>query len=211
MKTIRLIITDDHPVIIDGLRSALARCKDIELIAEMHNGKELLQHLESTETDVILMDINMPEMNGIEACKTIIKKYKNTKVIAFSQYDDKRFVKRILKNGAAGYLLKNTASSDIIEAIKQVHAGEMYLSKELMPLIADLPVSKKGKNLFPDLSKRELEVIQLICQEQNTQEIADSLFISPHTVESHRANILLKLDVRNTAGLVRWAVENEIV
>lgn len=211
METIRLIIADDHPVITDGLRSIFKGNKEIELVAEVHDGAELLELLRSTPGDVILMDINMPVMNGIEACQVIQKEYPEIKVIAFSQYDDKRFVKRILKTGASGYLLKNTPAPEIFEAIKTVHGGQTYLSKELSDIFFASQKSKNQSSLFPNLSKRELEITKLICQEKNTQDIADELFLSPHTVETHRANILLKLGVKNTAGLVRWAVENEIV
>ena len=211
METIRLIIADDHPVITDGLRSIFKGQKKIDLLAEVHDGAELLDLLKTTPCDVILMDINMPVMNGIEACKAIQKEYDNIKVIAFSQYDDKRFVKRILKTGASGYLLKNTPAPEIMEAIEQVHNGNTYLSNELSHIFFGSETKKRKDRLFPDLSKRETEVIILICQEYNTQEIADELFLSPHTVETHRANILLKIGVKNTAGLVRWAVQNEIV
>ncbi|MEA3445805.1 MAG: response regulator transcription factor, partial [Bacteroidota bacterium] len=202
---------DDHPVITDGLQSIFKGNKEISLVAKVHDGAELLELLKTTQCDVILMDINMPVMNGIEACKIIQKDYQNSKVIAFSQYDDKRFVKRILKTGARGYLLKNTPAPEIIEAIKTVNKGQTYLSKELADVFFSSQKNKNTSSLFPNLSKREIEITKLICQEKNTQDIADNLFISPHTVETHRANILLKLGVKNTAGLVRWAVENEII
>ncbi|MCF8370099.1 MAG: response regulator transcription factor [Bacteroidales bacterium] len=211
METIRLIIADDHPIITDGLRSIFKGNKEIDLVAEVHDGTELLELLKSTPGDVILMDINMPVMNGIEACQIIQKEFPDIKVIAFSQYDDKRFVKRILKTGASGYLLKNTPAPEIVEAIKTVHQGETYLSKELSTILFTGQNTKSKSSLFPNLSKREIEITRMICQEKSTQEIADELFLSPHTVETHRANILLKLGVKNTAGLVRWAVENEIV
>lgn len=211
METIRLILADDHPVITDGLHSIFKGQKAIDLLAEVNNGAELLELLNTTPCDVILMDINMPVMNGIEACQVIQKEYPDIKVIAFSQYDDKRFVKRTLKTGASGYLLKNTPAPEIVEAIEQVHSGNLYISKELAHIFVGGDHKRRKDRLFPDLSKRETEVIKLICQEYNTQEIADQLFLSPHTVETHRANILLKIGAKNTAGLVLWAVQNEII
>lgn len=207
---IRLIITDDHPVIRDGIKAILDKEKDISLIAEVSSGNELLEILLSTTPDVILMDINMPGMTGIETTRLVREKYPEIKVITFSQYDEKRFVKQALKSGASGYMLKNTPAHEFVEAIKMVHHGGMYLSKELPNVFADKP-KRRSNYLFPQLTQREKEVLQQICLEKNTREIADTLFISYNTVETHRSNLLLKVGVKNTAGLVKWAVENEIV
>lgn len=207
---IRLIITDDHPVIRDGIKTILTKDKDIEVVGFAGDGEELLELLENLETDVILMDINMPGMNGIEATKKVKKEYPDVKVISFSQYDEKRFVKQLLKSGANGYLLKNTAASELVDAIKMVHGGGMFLSEDLPNIFGEKP-KPRSNYLFPDLSNRELDVLKEICQEKSTYEIADALFISHNTVETHRANLLLKVGVKNTAGLVKWAVENEIV
>ncbi len=207
---IRLIITDDHPVIRDGIKTILINNADIELVACAGDGDELMKTLETTETDVILMDINMPGMNGIEATKLVKKKYPGIKVLSFSQYDEKRFVKQLLKNGASGYLLKNSASSELVQAIKMVHSGGMYLSADL-PNVFGEKSKPRSNYLFPELSSRERDVLVEICKEKNTNEIAEILFISPNTVETHRSNLLLKVGVKNTAGLVKWAIENEIV
>ena len=208
---IRLIIADDHPVIIDGIKTLLEREKNMQLVSEMTDGQALIEYLESHEADVILLDINMPEMNGIDACRIISEKFPDVKVLAFSQYNEKRFVKRILKYGASGYLLKSSPAVEIIAAVKMVYNGGMYLSSDLPNVFEERKNSLRTDRLFPDLSKRELDVLKLICDERNTQEIAVELFISKHTVETHRANLLLKVGVKNTAGLVKWAVENEII
>lgn len=207
---IRLIIADDHPVIIDGVKTILEKEENINLIAVVNNGAELMDLLEQKEADVILMDINMPEVNGIEATRRIKEKYPQTKVLAFSQYDEKRFVKQLLKNGAAGYMLKNTSGIEIVSAIEMVHKGGMYLSPELPNVFGDKP-KRRSNYLFPEISNRERDVLKQICLEKNTQEIAEALFISPNTVETHRANLLLKVGVKNTAGLVKWAIENEMI
>ena len=207
---IRLIITDDHPVIIDGIKAILEKEKDIQLVAEAGSGDELLTVLETTQADVILMDINLPGMTGIEATRIVKDKYPEIKVIAFSQYDEKRFVKQALKNGASGYLLKNTPACNFTDAIRLVYNGGMYLSPELPNVFTDKP-KKRSNYLFPELTARETDVLRQICLGLNTQEIADTLFISHNTVETHRSNLLLKVGVKNTAGLVKWAVENEIV
>ena len=207
---IRLIITDDHPVIIDGIKAILEKEKDIRLVAEAGSGKELLEILNTTNADVILMDINMPDITGIEATRIVKEKYPDIKVIAFSQYDEKRFVKQASKSGASGYMLKNTQSGCFTDAIRLVYNGGMYLSPEL-PNVFDTKPKKRSNYLFPELTAREIDVLKQICLEKNTQEIADTLFISHNTVETHRSNLLLKVGVKYTAGLVKWAVENEIV
>ncbi|MEJ2593664.1 MAG: response regulator transcription factor [bacterium] len=207
---IRLIVTDDHPVIRNGIKAILESVNDIQIVAEVSDGEELMQLLESTEADIILMDINMPNMNGIEATKIVNEKYPHIKVITFSQYDEKRFVKQAVKSGASGYMLKNTPADEFTAAIRMVHQGGMYFSPALPNVFGEKP-KPRSNYLFPDLTAREKEVLALICREKNTQEIADELFISYNTVESHRANLLLKVGVKNTAGLVKWAIENEIL
>lgn len=210
-KLIRLIIADDHPMIIGGLKTILEKDKEISLIAEANNGVELLDILKLKEADVVLMDVNMPVMNGIDATKKVKKQYPKTKVLAFSQYDEKRFVKQMLKTGADGYLLKNSAASEITDAIKMVHDGGLFLSEELPNIFESSKTTKRSNYFFPDLSNRELDVVKQIYLERSSTEIAKHLGIGKSTVESHRANIFLKVGVKNTAGLVKWAIENDIV
>lgn len=207
---VRLIITDDHPVIREGIKLILANESDIELVAVVGDGLELLKKLEKTETDVILMDINMPGMNGIDATQRVKKNYPNIKVLCYSQYDEKRFVKQILKRGANGYLLKNASAKELVKAIKMVHSGGIYLSEELPNIFTEKP-KRRSNYLFPELTTREKDVLNEICVEKNNNEIAETLFISHNTVETHRSNLLLKVGVKNTAGLVKWAIQNEIV
>jgi DNA-binding NarL/FixJ family response regulator len=207
---IRILIADDHPMIIDGVKLILDGEKDIDVLDTVNDGEQLLEILEKEQPELILMDINMPGINGIEATRKISLAYPDIKVLAFSQYKEKRFVKQILKSGANGYLLKSSAADELIRAIHMVMDGGLYLSTDL-PNIFEEKQKKRTDYLFPDLTTREKDVLRCICEEKNTQEIADTLFISPHTVESHRANLLLKVGVRNTAGLVKWAVENEII
>ncbi len=207
---IRLIIADDHPLMRDGIKTILTGNKEVEVVGCAGDGTELLEILDTTDADVILMDINMPGMNGIDATQQVRKKHPGIKVLVFSQYDEKRFVKQLMKNGANGYLLKNSAASELVNAIKVVHDGGLYLSDELPNIFVDKP-KKRTNQLFPKLTKRETEVLKQICQEKSTAEIAETLFLSPNTVETHRANLLLKIGAKNTAGLVKWAVENEII
>ncbi len=206
---IKIIIADDHPVIIEGLRMVFGGNTGIKISAEVGNGMNLLEFLQAASVDIVLMDINMPEKDGVIATQEISELYPRTKVIAFSQYDDKHFIRRMFKAGARGYLLKSTPSSEIIEAVKQVYAGRLYIGKNLPDIFSGKKQTVK-KRFTPNLSKREKEILNLICLEKNTREIASSLFISTHTVETHRANLLSKVGARNTAGLVKWAIENDV-
>lgn len=210
---IKILIADDHQLLIDGIRKALQEVDDFEVIAEANNGFQVLEKLEEgLIPDVILMDINMPKLDGLECTKQVAKKYPDIKIIALSQYDEKRFVKRMVKNGAFGYLLKDTSRDRLEFAIRKVHGGERHYSDRLsMRLVEQELKTENTSSLFPKLSQRELEILNLIGKEYSSQEIADKLFISFHTVESHRANLMHKAGVKNTAGLIRWAVENDFL
>lgn len=210
---IKIMIADDHPLMIDGIKTTLADSPEVEIVADASNGYEVLKHLENDlKVDVILMDINMPKLDGLDCTKRVTKTYPDTKIIALSQHSEKRFVKRMIKYGAAGYLLKDATRDDLIEAIQKVHKGEKYFCPRLsMSLVNQELKLENTSSLFPKLTERELEILNLICKEHSTQEIADKLFISFHTVESHRANLMHKSGTKNTAGLVRWAVENDFV
>ncbi len=210
---INLLIADDHQLLIDGIKTTLADIEDFNFVAEVHDGYQVIRKLEEgIAVDVILMDINMPKLDGLDCTRKVSKSFPEVKILALSQYDEKRFVKRMIKNGASGYLLKDSDKDVLEEGIRKVHAGEKYFCKRLsMSLVNQELKIEDNKSLFPKLTGREKEVLNLICMEHSSQEIADKLFISFHTVESHRANLIYKAGVKNTAGLVRWAVENDLV
>lgn len=210
---INILVADDHQLLIDGLKSTLEGLEDIIVVAEANDGYKVLEKLrEDIQVDVILMDINMPKLDGLQCTKMVTKEFPEVKVIALSQYDEKRFVKRMVKNGAAGYLLKDSSRDILEKAIRTVHGGEKYFSDKLsMQLVAQELKMEDTKSLFPKLTEREREILNLIGREYSTQEIADALHISFHTVESHRANLMYKAGVKNTAGLIRWAVENDFL
>lgn len=210
---IRILIADDHQLLIDGLKATLKDVNDFSIVGEASHGYQVMEKLESgLEVDVILMDINMPSLDGLECTKMVKKKYPGIKIIALSQYDEKRFVKRMVKNGASGYLLKDSGKEELEKAIREVMAGRKYYSERLSIRLVEQELKEENISaLFPKLSKRELEVLNLICKEYSSQEISEKLFISFHTVESHRANLMYKAGVKNTAGLVRWAVENDFI
>ncbi len=210
---INILIADDHQLMIDGIKTTLRDIPDFEVVAEAHEGYQVIRTLESgVKVDVILMDISMPKMDGLDCTKIVSKKFPLSRIIALSQFGEKRFVKQMIKNGACGYLLKD-ADKDVLEAaIRKVNSGEKYFCERLSLSLVNLELkSENTKSLFPNLTSRELEVLNLICKEYSTQEIADKLFVSFHTVEGHRANLLDKAGAKNTAGLVRWAVENDLI
>lgn len=210
---IHLLIADDHQLLIDGIKTALSGLEDIQIVAEVNNGYQVLEKLDSgLKVDVILMDINMPKLDGLNCTKMVRKKYPQTRVIALSQYDEKRFVKQMVKNGASGYLLKDSSRDTLEKAIRAVNNGQNYFEEKLsMRLISQELKMENTSALFPKLTEREIQVLRLIGKELSSQEIADKLFISFHTVESHRANLMLKAGVKNTAGLIRWATENDFL
>ena len=207
---INLCITDDHPLILEGLRMVLHDQQEIQVVRTCMSGEELIQYLdEGSLPDIILLDINMPGINGIQACAQIKKNHSGIKVIGLSMNAENHLVKLMMKNGADGYLHKNSGADEIIQAIQDVMQGRIYVSEEissnllqaknLAPLVSNSP--------FPRLSAREKEILGLIIEEKTTQEIAQQLFIGFGTVETHRRNIMIKLGVKNTAGLVRTALE----
>ncbi|MBN2173485.1 MAG: response regulator transcription factor [Bacteroidales bacterium] len=210
---INLLIADDHQLMIDGIRSTLEDCQDIKVAAEANDGYQVLKILDDrSDINVILMDINMPKLDGLDCTRMVSRKFPNVRIIALSQFGEKRFVKRMIKNGARGYLLKDSSKDELIQAINKVFTGEKYFSDRLsLSLVTQELKAENTKSLFPKLTEREREILNLICKEFSSQEIAEKLIVSFHTVEGHRANLLAKAGAKNTAGLVRWAVENDLI
>ncbi len=211
---IKVFIIDDHQVVIEGIELLLSESEKIKCIDSALSAEEGLEKLNSCKPDVVLLDINLPGMNGVEACKKIAREFPAIKVVALSMLKQGSLIKMMLKNGASGYVLKNGGKDELIEAIEQIAAGKKYLSTEVTSILVDGLSGKKTstkKNPFPSLSRREKEVLQLILDELTTKEIAEKLFISFGTVETHRRNMLIKLGVRNTAGLVRAALEYDLL
>ncbi len=204
----RIILCDDHAIFRKGLRATLETEASIDIVAEAENGLECLDFVSVYQPDVVFLDINMPEMDGIECLKHIREKHPQTKVIALTQYDEKRFVKQMLKFGANGYVLKSTSRKEMLTAIHRVMSGKTYLAEEAESQMLGLEVENEPNKLFPQLSEREKQIIKLLCNEFSTKQIAEEIHLSTHTVESHRSNIFKKLGVSNIAGLVRWAVNN---
>ena len=205
-KTYRILLADDHQVVIDGLSSLLGKEADLEIAGKAVNGHQLLEILAGKEVDLVITDINMPEMDGIESTTRIREKYPNLRILALSMHDDPNYITSILQAGANGYLIKNAGRQEVLKAIRMVLNGESYYSQEVTRVVMENVRNPNGGN--PVLSEREKEIVCLICDEFTTREIAEKLFLSFHTVEKHRKNIIAKLDVRNTAGLVKWAIKS---
>ena len=213
---INILIADDHKMFVDGIDSILSDADDIQVVAKCYDGESVFEHLNTHEIDLILLDVNLPKMNGIEVCKKLFTIKPDIKVLALSMFNEESFVTEILNNGAQGYILKNTGRIELLKAIRTVHGGSSYFSQAVTQTIMKSLVKDGSKDAspspsLPKVSRREKEVLQLIIKEFTTQEIADELFISLKTVESHRSNLLAKLNARNTAGLVRIAIENNLL
>jgi DNA-binding NarL/FixJ family response regulator len=215
---IRILLVDDHKMIRDGIRALLDDVADIEVIEEADNGRECLELIRSGEVkpDVVVMDVRMPEMTGIEATKIMSEEFPGIPVLSLSMHDEVEYISKMLQAGASGYMLKNAGKAELVSAIQKIAAGEKYFSSEVSYAMMMNYISGEGKkdrspreNVV--LTKREEEIIKLITSEMTNQEIADRLSISLRTVDTHRRNLLQKLGVKNTAGLVRFAIQNNLI
>lgn len=214
MKKIKVHIADDHKVLIDGIKAVLKTEEQIEVVGCSLNGEQVLQWYDENTSDVLILDINMPIIDGIAVLKAFEKKEKIPLVVVLSSYDDVKLVREVMKIGAKGFLAKKCASEQIVEAIKTVYDGENYFSKSIQSKIASSFAKKSinnENNSFNLLTDREKEILTLIAQEFNTREIAESLFISINTVETHRKNLIKKLQVKNVVGLALFAHKNKMI
>lgn len=212
MKTITVLIVDDHKVFRQGLKALLESENEVQVLGEAGNGKEAVEICRKLNPDVVIMDIAMPGMSGILATRRIIKRCKETKVVILSAHLSRTYVTETLKSGAKGYVLKENAVEDVVDAIKTVVKGQTYLDPEVASLAVETMLgeeSKGNKNPFGTLTPREQEVLQLIVDGKPNKEIAEHLSISVRTVENHRASIMKKSGVRNTSSLVKLAIRTE--
>lgn len=206
---IRVFIVDDHPVVIEGLRSLLQNEKTIEWAGHAMTAVSCLGFLVNNTTDVILMDINMPGMDGIELCAVVKEKYPGIFILGLSTFNQGIYIKKMMENGASGYILKNSSRDELLKAIQTVDAGGIYFSGEVGDSLRAYQNTSASK--LPELSRREKEILGLISEGYTNPQIAEKLFLSSFTVDSHRKNLLAKLDVKNTASLIRLAVERKLI
>ncbi|HLO53871.1 MAG TPA: response regulator transcription factor [Saprospiraceae bacterium] len=213
---IKVCITDDHQLVLEGLILLLSENSGLEVMATFKTGLQLLDAIEKGNVpDVVLLDINMPELNGIETCKRLKRINPGIKVIALSMIGESNMIKLMLKSGADGYLHKNAGKDEITTAISEVMEGRRYLSQEITNIVLFEDLQAVGNKIvnspFPKLSDREKQILSLIVDEKTTLEISNTLFIGFGTVETHRRNIMAKLGVKNTAGLVRTVLEYNLL
>lgn len=208
---IRVFIVDDHQVVIDGLSSILSEDDNIQFCGSAQNGKEALRQLESVSPDVLLLDINMPEMDGISVIKALRAKEDKTRILVLTMHNNPQFTKQLIQLGVEGCILKNAGKKELIQAISDVNDGERYYGKDVTDtLFASAKKTEKAIDKV-QLTKREVQIIRLIASELTTNEIASELAISTHTVDTHRKNIVGKLAVKNTAGLVKFAINSGLI
>jgi DNA-binding NarL/FixJ family response regulator len=216
MKPINLAIADDHKIFRNGLKAMLEDCPDFKLLIEASNGKELIGQLATHTPDVILMDIKMPEMDGMQTTTHIHQHFKQIKVLALSMHNEDKYIVDMMKAGASGYLLKNAEPEEIIEAISTVHHKGFYFNEHLsVTLIKQLvgpgSYADAAGQQQVDLNDREIEVLRLVCQEHSNQEIGDKIFLSVRTVEGYRARLFEKTGSKNLVGLVIFAIKKGII
>lgn len=207
MQTIKVMLVDDHPMVQDGLVACLSYYEDIEIVGRCNDGSEALNKAKECLPDVILMDISMPSMNGLDATEVLIESLKTTKVLIFSMHENAEFVKTAVQAGASGYILKDTNSEEVYQAIKAVANGKSHFSSSIAKVLLEKPIEQTNDRL----TTREQMILSYIAKGQSSKEIAKSLDISFRTVEAHRRNIKSKLQIESLAELVRYAVNQGLV
>ena len=213
MQKIKVLIADDHQLFIDGIDSLLNEVDNIEVVAKALTGAMVMEKLESTEVDVVLMDISMPGMDGIEATELISENFPLVKVIALSMHNQVSFVVKMLKGGAKGYLLKHINKADLVKAIETVNGGGIFYSPEVAVHLVNKLFKEGMEGVFPsdELTEREKEIVRLIVKGEPNKIIGDKLFITEATVKTHRQRILRKLELKNTSGLISYAHKHNIL
>ncbi|MFV0592805.1 MAG: response regulator [Draconibacterium sp.] len=207
-KKTKIILVDDHAIVLDGLKSLLAKLANAEVVAIASTAEEGLRVLKETGAQLVITDINMPGMDGLEMIKTIRTKFPPTKIIVLSLHDEPHYIRNILKNRVQAYILKNDTSTELLTAVDHVLKGKIYLSSRINQIMmAQLDEDATEKLL----TEREIQIIKLIAREKSSKEIASELFISDRTVETHRKNILRKTNSKNIVGLIRFAYQNNII
>ncbi len=211
-KVYNIIIVDDHALFRNGLKLLLNTSPKFKVIAEASNGKEFINLLSIVPVDIVLLDIQMPEMNGIEAAQIALKNCPNLKIITLSMYGDEEYYYKMVNLGVCGFLMKDSDIEEVFKALNSVIEGKNYFSQELLQnIIKNIHGNNPDEIVLKNLTQREIEIIQLICQGYSNMEIGEKLFLSKRTVEKHRANIMEKTNTNNTASLVMFAIKYNIV
>lgn len=210
---IRLILIDDHKLILDGISALLESESEIMVVGEFQDARRAIDYLDKNAVDLILTDLDMPQMNGEEVVEFCKAKFPSTKIIVLSMHNEKSVIKHLIQLGADGYLVKSAGKEEILKAIRNVHTGSKFFSDEVMQSLIqeDKIAAPTNDPALKILSEREIEVIKHIANGMSSKEIGDQLFISPRTVETHRNNICKKLDIQGVAGIIRFAFQHQLV
>jgi DNA-binding NarL/FixJ family response regulator len=209
---IKVAITDDHPLILNGIKEILEGISEVEIVGQWLDAASSRAGLKETIVDVMLLDINLPDGDGVELCKEFTSTYSQLKVVALTTYNQSLVVRNMLANGASGYLLKTATAAEIEAAIQAVMEGKTYLQPGIREILeAGNDTTKPTIGMAPKLTRREKQVLELVCKEHTTSEIAEMLFISQKTAETHRQHLIQKMGVRNTAGLVKEAIRQGLL
>lgn len=215
MTKIRVLVTDDHAIVRDGVCALLALTGDIEAVGEATNGREALEMVRKLAPDVVLMDIAMPLMDGLEATRRIHKEFPQAKVIVLTQYEDREYVLPVIEAGASGFISKTAASSELTSAIRSVYRGDSFLSPSIARLLVEdyreMAKAGKSRDVSEQLTGREREILKLLAEGHSTHEIAQMLVLSPKTVERHKTNLMAKLDIHNRLDLFKYALRKGII
>ena len=206
--TIRVLLADDHTLLREGLRALLAAHPGIAVVAEVGDGREALRRTEELRPDVLVMDITMPDLNGIEAASMVRARYPQTRIVMLSMHSSSEHVYRAFQAGASGYVLKESAATEVIAAVQAVHAGQRYLSPALRELSGAIAEGKGGPSPLDSLSARERQVLQLVVEGKSSAEIARTVHLSPKTVETYRSRLMKKLGVPDVPSLVKFAIQH---
>lgn len=211
VKSIRVLVVDDHAIVREGICALLARREDMQVVGEAADGERAIDAVTRLDPDVVLMDIAMPRMNGLEATREIHARFPSTRILVLTQHDNKEYILPLLHAGAVGYVTKDVRATELVEAIRTVHEKGGYLQPSISPAIVNaIATSPISANEHTDLTDREIEIVRLIAEGLNNREIAERLNISVKTVDTHRGNILEKLNVHNTAELIKYAIRRGI-
>lgn len=214
MNEKRILLVDDHQLIIDGLKGFFENHATYKVVGEANDGEEAIRITPALMPDVILMDVEMPKITGIQTCEEIKRTYPQCKVIIVSMHQEKELIKKLVERGADGYLLKNASRDEVLKAIDTVVSGESYFSNDVtLSLLNKAKQSENGgfstaNEQLQELTEREIEIIKLVAEGMTNKEIGETLFISHRTVDTHRTNLMKKLDINNVAGLIRFAFKN---
>jgi DNA-binding NarL/FixJ family response regulator len=215
MQKIKVLVVDDHTIVRDGICALLALAGDIEVVGEATNGSEAINMVKDLHPDVVLMDIAMPIMGGLEATRRIRREYPETKVLVLTQYDDKEYVFPVIESGASGLISKTGASSELALGIRAVHQGDSFLSPPVAKLLVENYQTTAGERAVKDpynqLTERERDILKLLAEGYSTQEIADMLVITPKTIEGHKTKLMSKLGIHNRIDLVKYALRKGII